>query len=63
MTMNGQKILFKKKGLYTKYDILFSPSYGEVDPDHLAQWILKDNLNVRMQIQLHKIIWGEKKGV
>ena len=45
------------------YDVLFSPSYEEVDPDHLARWILEDNLNVRMQMQLHKIIWGEKKGV
>ena len=46
-----------------KYDILFSPAYEKVDPDRLARWILEDNLNVRMQMQLHKIIWGEKKGV
>ena len=57
------KDLIQKKGLYMKYDILFSPAYEEVDPDHLARWILEDNLNVRMQMQLHKIIWGEKKGV
>jgi 7-carboxy-7-deazaguanine synthase len=46
-----------------KYDILFSPAYEELDPNHLAQWILEDNLNVRMQMQMHKIICGEKKGV
>ena len=57
------KDLIQKKGLYMQYDILFSPAYDEVDPDHLARWILEDNLNVRMQMQLHKIIWGEKKGV
>lgn len=57
------KDLIQKKDLYMKYDILFSPSYKEVEPDHLARWILEDNLNVRMQMQLHKIIWGEKKGV
>ena len=57
------KDLIQKKGLYMNYDILFSPAYEEVNPDHLARWILEDNLNVRMQMQLHKIIWGEKKGV
>ena len=57
------KKLIKKKNLYEKYDILFSPSYSDLDPNKLAGWILKDNLSVRMQVQLHKIIWGEKKGV
>ena len=57
------KKLIKKKNLYEKYDILFSPSYSDLDPNKLAEWILKDNLSVRMQVQLHKIIWGEKKGV
>lgn len=57
------KKLIKKKNLYEKYDILFSPSYSDLDPNKLAGWILEDNLSVRMQVQLHKIIWGEKKGV
>jgi 7-carboxy-7-deazaguanine synthase len=57
------KKIIKDKKLYKNYDILFSPSHGDVDPDRLAQWILEDNLNVRMQMQLHKIIWGDKKGV
>ena len=57
------KKLIKKKNLYEKYDILFSPSYSDLDPNKLAEWILEDNLSVRMQVQLHKIIWGEKKGV
>lgn len=42
---------------------LFSPSFHEVSGDALASWILKDQLKVRMQLQLHKILWGEKQGV
>jgi len=45
-------------------NILFSPVYGILDPKKLAEWILKDNLNVRLQVQMHKIIWGHNaKGV
>lgn len=43
--------------------VLFSPSFGEVTPEQLAAWVLRDRLPVRMQVQLHKIIWGEKRGV
>lgn len=39
-------------------NILFSSVYGILDPKKLAEWILKDNLNVRLQVQMHKIIWG-----
>lgn len=43
---------------------LFSPVYGKMTPELLAQWILADHLDVRMQIQLHKVIWGsETRGV
>lgn len=44
-------------------DVLFSPSYEELEPAQLAQWVLEDRLKVRMQLQLHKQIWGDKKGV
>ena len=44
-------------------EILFSPSYTDVQPEQLATWILADRLDVRMQIQLHKLLWGEKQGV
>lgn len=43
-------------------EVLFSPSFGQVDYEQLASWILQDRLHVRMQVQLHKIIWGEKPG-
>jgi 7-carboxy-7-deazaguanine synthase len=43
--------------------ILFSPVYKVLGNEQLAEWILKHQLNVRLQLQLHKILWGEKKGV
>jgi len=43
--------------------VLFSPVYGQLNPADLAEWILHDKLPVRMQVQLHKILWGEKPGV
>ncbi|MBS0350842.1 MAG: 7-carboxy-7-deazaguanine synthase QueE [Proteobacteria bacterium] len=42
--------------------IVFSPSYHQVQPSDLAEWILKDRLNVRMQVQLHKVLWGDAPG-
>lgn len=39
--------------------ILFSPVWGELDLRQLAAWILEDHLPVRLQVQLHKLIWGE----
>lgn len=42
--------------------ILFSPSYQQINPTDLADWILHDQLPVRMQIQLHKYLWGDVKG-
>lgn len=49
--------------LTEKCPVLFSPSYHDLEAEELASWVLADKLNVRMQIQLHKILWGEKKGV
>lgn len=44
-------------------DVLFSPCFGQVEPADLADWILRDKLNVRFQMQLHKLLWGDKPGV
>ncbi len=49
--------------LADKCSVLFSPVYGQVSPTELAEWVLADKLPVRMQLQLHKILWGEKPGV
>lgn len=43
--------------------VLFSPSYQQLTATELADWILADQLSVRLQIQLHKILWGDKPGV
>ena len=44
--------------------VLFSPAHGEMAPIDLARWILEDGLPVRLQLQIHKYIWGpEVRGV
>ena len=43
--------------------VLFSPSVGQQAATELAEWILAENLPVRFQMQLHKILWGDKPGV
>lgn len=53
----------REKQLAEKCTVLFSPSFGEVKPEQLADWILRESLPIRMQLQLHKILWGEKRGV
>lgn len=45
-----------------KCPVLFSSVPGQLDPVHLAEWILRDRLEVRFQIQLHKVLWGEGPG-
>jgi 7-carboxy-7-deazaguanine synthase len=42
--------------------VLFSPVWGAVEPRDLAEWILADRLDVRLQLQLHKILWGNEPG-
>lgn len=48
--------------LVSRCEVLFSPSYGQLDAAALADWILADRLAVRMQVQLHKILWGDVRG-
>lgn len=43
-------------------EVLFSPSFEEIEPAQLAEWILRDKLRIRMQMQLHKQIWGAVAG-
>jgi 7-carboxy-7-deazaguanine synthase len=43
-------------------DILFSPVHGDLSPTELAEWIIKDNLPVRLQLQLHKYLWQDAQG-
>lgn len=48
--------------LTEKCPILFSPVFGQLNPTDLADWVLADQLPVRMQVQLHKVLWGEVAG-
>ena len=49
--------------LWGRVPVLFSPSWGEVAPQDLAAWVLESGKPARLQLQLHKVIWGEKRGV
>lgn len=54
---------FLEKHQLSQYcHVLFSPSYNQQKAAELADWILKDQLPVRMQIQLHKYLWGDVPG-
>jgi 7-carboxy-7-deazaguanine synthase len=49
-------------GLPARCTVLFSPSHGQLDATQLADWIIADRLPVRMQVQLHKLLWGNVPG-
>ena len=57
------KGILQQHQLAQKCPVLFSPVYSQVNPTDLAEWVLADKLPVRMQVQLHKILWGERPGV
>lgn len=50
-------------GIDRRCEVLFSPVYGRLVARELAEWILAERLPVRLQIQLHKLLWGERPGV
>jgi 7-carboxy-7-deazaguanine synthase len=54
--------VLKEHAIADRCEILFSPVYGKLAPRELAEWILADRLPVRMQVQLHKLLWGETPG-
>ena len=56
------RAIVAEHALSTRCDVLFSPSFGQVAPRDLAQWIVDDRLPVRFQLQLHKILWGDEPG-
>lgn len=56
------KDYLRTHGLLGRCQVLFSPSFGELSPTTLAEWILADRLGVRFQLQLHKILWGDVPG-
>jgi 7-carboxy-7-deazaguanine synthase len=52
----------RSRALENKQDILLSPAWGQLEPAKLAGWVLEDQLDVRVQLQLHKILWGDVPG-
>ena len=59
---NWAKDVLTEHGIHQRCPILFSPVWDQLNHTNLAQWILRDGLSVRMQVQLHKILWQEAKG-
>ena len=58
------KEMLNKYSLNEKCSILFSPTFGKIDPSLIVEWILEGDIPVRMQLQMHKHIWAsEEKGV
>ncbi len=53
----------RKYELNKRATILFSPCMGKISLPDLAEWIIESNAPVRLNLQLHKIIWGDKRGV
>jgi 7-carboxy-7-deazaguanine synthase len=49
-------------GLAERCDVLFSPSWGQMDATELADRVLADRLPVRVQLQMHKLLWGDVPG-
>ena len=59
-----KKLLHMRQELLVKNPVHFSPVFGTLEPQTLAAWILSDNLDTRLNLQLHKVIWGpEQRGV
>jgi 7-carboxy-7-deazaguanine synthase len=56
------RAVLAEKRLAERCPVLFSAVHGSLDATHLAEWILRDHLPVRLQVQLHKLLWGEERG-
>jgi 7-carboxy-7-deazaguanine synthase len=54
--------MLQRHGIAQRCTVLFSPVHGKQDATELADWILQDRLPVRLQIQLHKYLWGNEPG-
>lgn len=59
---NWSKTILHERELADKAEVLFSPSAEQLNPTDLADWIIRDQLPVRLQVQLHKILWNNEAG-
>lgn len=57
----AKAVVFEHR-LFDVCDVLFSPSYTQIAPRDLADWVVAERLPVRFQMQLHKQLWGEESG-
>ena len=57
------KAILREHALVSRCSVLFSPVYEALEARMLANWIIADRLPVRFQIQLHKLLWGDRPGV
>ena len=56
------KSIIDEYQILDRCEVLFSPSNGQLKARQLADWIVDDQLNVRFQLQLHKVLWGDVPG-
>ncbi len=56
------KMQMDQYGLVDKTNVIISPCFGEINERELAEWIIEDNLPVRFQLQMHKILWDDAAG-
>lgn len=56
------KKVLQEHQLEQRCDVLFSPAQGQLSARDVAEWILRDHMPVRMQVQLHKLLWGNEVG-
>ncbi|HEV2607587.1 MAG TPA: 7-carboxy-7-deazaguanine synthase QueE [Xanthomonadaceae bacterium] len=59
---NWALAMLREHDLPARCDVLFSPSYGQLQSRELAEWMLADHVPARFQLQLHKVLWGEEIG-
>jgi 7-carboxy-7-deazaguanine synthase len=56
--------LIRSRALAARTEVLLSPVHGRLDPQQLVQWMLRDRLPARLNLQIHKYIWApEARGV
>ena len=56
------RAVIQREGLSSRVEVLLSPVYRALEPGLLADWMLADGLQARLQIQLHKLLWGDVPG-
>ena len=56
------KQLLERERLVGRVELIMLPAFGQQDAAQLAEWILRDRLPVRFQMQLHKQLWGDARG-